>query len=154
MAASLAKTLFPTTLLLASSVLVSAQRGMIHVCGQVALFTKGSLPAVMSHPSPADTSVAGEWAVAFTTPQGRMEMTMAVTQDGTKLSGHLTSDIGEFPLKGTVDGDRVTIVWSFVERGKTLEITFRGKIEGDSISGTAQIGDVGEGPMSAERTGN
>jgi hypothetical protein len=82
-----------------------------------------------------------------------MEFVMYVDQEGTKLSGHLTSDAGEFPLRGTLEGNEIKITWSLPDRGAMLAITFTGKIDGDSIVGTARLGTLGEGPMSAERTG-
>jgi hypothetical protein len=104
-------------------------------------------------PLTAQTDVAGEWAVSFSTPSGPAEFTMYVNQEGTRLSGRLTSDAGEFPLRGTIDGENVTIVWSMPDAGRTLEITFKVKLQGDQMSGTAKLGDRGEGPMSGERTG-
>ena len=101
----------------------------------------------------AQADVAGEWAVNFGTPSGPVEFTMYVTQSGPSLKGRLTSDAGEFPLSGRVEGDQIRIVWSLPERGKMMEITFTGKVEGDSIKGTAKLEGVGEGPLSAERTG-
>ena len=103
-------------------------------------------------PVSAQANVAGEWAVSFATPMGMMEFTMAVSQNGTKLTGHLTSDVGEFPLKGTVDGDQVTIDWTLNDNGKMVEITFKGKVDGDKINGTAKLGTIGQGPFLAERT--
>jgi hypothetical protein len=107
---------------------------------------------VSAAPLFAQADVAGEWAVTFQTPGGPEEFTMFVAQNGARLTGRLTSDVGEFPLTGTVDGNHVKIVWSLPERGKLLEITFTGTIDGDSITGTAKLGDLGQGPMSAERT--
>jgi hypothetical protein len=103
-------------------------------------------------PLSAQADVAGEWAVTFQTPGGPEEFMMFVAQSGARLTGRLTSDVGEFPLTGAVDGNHVKIVWSLPERGKLLEITFTGTIDGDSITGTAKLGDLGQGPMSAERT--
>ena len=101
----------------------------------------------------AQADVAGEWAVTFETPGGPEEFTMFVVQEGTRLSGRLTSDAGEFGLRGTVDGDHVRIVWSLPEQGKLLEITFTATIDGDSMKGSAKLGNLGQGQMSAERTG-
>jgi hypothetical protein len=100
----------------------------------------------------AQAKVEGEWAVTFGTPMGVMEFSMAVSQNGTKLTGHLTSDVGEFPLKGTVDGDQVTIDWTLNDGGKMIDITFKGKLEGDKMSGTAKLGNIGTGAFSADRT--
>jgi hypothetical protein len=100
----------------------------------------------------ADTNVTGEWTVTFAAPSGPMEFAMYLDQEGAKLSGRLTSDTGEFPLTGTLDRDQITIVWSLPDRGEMLEITFTGKVDGNSIEGTAKVGKLGQGRMSAERT--
>ena len=55
--------------------------------------------------------MAGEWEVTFTTPNGYQEFTMYVVQEGPRLSGRLTSDAGEFPLRGRVEGDEFEVVW-------------------------------------------
>ena len=100
----------------------------------------------------AQADVAGEWRVEFGTPSGPVDFTMYVSQTGSRLTGRLTNEMGEFPLTGNVDGDRVKIVWQLPDVGRLLDITFTGKAEGDKIQGTAKIEKVGEGPMSAERT--
>ena len=92
-------------------------------------------------PVAAQTDAAGEWAVTFSTPSGPVEFTMYVTQEGPRLSGRLTSDAGEFPLRGTINGGNVTITWTFPDAGKMLEITFEAKVEGDQMNGTAKLGD-------------
>lgn len=104
-------------------------------------------------PALAVADAAGEWAVSFATPSGPVEFTMYVSQEGTRLTGRLTSDAGEFPLRGSVDGDDVTITWSLPDAGRILEITFKAKVQGDQMTGTAKLGDRGQGPMSAQRTG-
>src|SRR5476651_209352 len=113
-------------------------RSLVGVC----LFTLMLVPFGAA-PLSAQANVAGEWAVSFATPMGMMEFAMAVSQSGTKLTGHMTSDVGEFPLKGSVDGDQVTIDWTLNDNGKMVEITFKGKVEGDKISGTAKLGTIG-----------
>jgi phosphate-selective porin len=116
----------------------------------LSLLLAGAAPVFAQAGAVADA--AGEWAVTFATPGGPEEFTMFVAQNGAKLSGRLTSDAGEFPLTGTVDGNHVRIVWSFPEQGKILEITFTATIDGDSMTGTAKLDGLGQGPMSAERT--
>jgi len=79
---------------------------------------------------------------------------MTINQSGTKLSGQVTDEYGEWAIDGRINGDQVTVVWSVPEDGKMLEITMKGKIDGNVITGTAKLGDVGEGPLSARRTGD
>jgi hypothetical protein len=101
----------------------------------------------------AQADAAGEWTVSFATPSGPAEFTMYVNQEGTRLTGRLTSDAGEFPLRGAVDGDSVTITWTLPDAGRLLNVTFTAKISGDEMSGTARLGDRGQGPFSGQRVG-
>ena len=99
-------------------------------------------------------SVAGLWRVEFVTPLGQVGVNMTINQAGGKLTGHVTDEYGEYEINGRIAENQVTVVWSVPEDGKMLEITMRGKLEGNVITGTAKLGDVGEGPLSARRTGD
>jgi hypothetical protein len=101
----------------------------------------------------AQIDVAGEWNITFTGPQGPAEYTMYVTQEGTRLTGRMTSPSGEFPLRGAVEANGFRIVWSLPDNGRLLEITFVGTVQGEMLSGTARIANAGEGPVSGERVG-
>jgi len=109
-----------------------------------------SLLRVSAAPQPAD--VQGRWSVAFTVPgRSDVEFEMGVIQNGTKLTGHLASASGEFPMRGTIEGDEVTIVWSVYDGGRPVEVTFKGQVVGDTIEGTAKMGNSAEGPLHATR---
>ena len=104
--------------------------------------------------APAQASLTGEWAMEFTTPRGHAEYTLYLTHEGPRLVGHLTSEYGETPVKGTVNGDEVKLAWSLVEGGKPMDITVSATVKGESMTGTIRLGTVGEGPFAAERTGS
>lgn len=100
-------------------------------------------------------SVAGQWRVDFVTPLGQNWIILTLNQSGTRLTGHAVDEFGEYELNGRVAGDEVTVIWSVAEDGKMLEITMKGTLESPTlITGTAKLGDVGEGPLSARRTGD
>src|SRR5436190_12607296 len=85
----------------------------------------------------AQDSLTGEWAMEFTTPRGgRSEYTLYLTQEGPRLTGHLTSEFGETPVKGSVNGEDVKLAWTIMENGKPLDISVTAKAKGDSMSGT------------------
>ena len=107
---------------------------------------------VVSVPLRADEEgAAGNWRVEFVTPQGQVGINMTINQTGTKLTGRVTDEYGEWPIEGRLTGDQLTVVWTVPEDGKLLEITMKGKLDGDVITGTAKLGDVGEGPLRARR---
>jgi len=99
-----------------------------------------------------EKTLTGEWALEFTTPRGHLEYMMYLTQEGPRVKGHLTSEYGERELRVTVSGDDIRITWTEMENGKPLEIVLTGTVKGETISGTAKLGTVGEGPFRAERT--
>jgi hypothetical protein len=101
-----------------------------------------------------ESSVAGVWRVEFVTPLGQVGVNMTINQSGARLTGHVTDEFGEYEIAGRVADGQVTVIWSVPEDGKMLEITMKGKLEGNVITGTAKLGDVGEGPLSARRTGD
>ena len=104
-------------------------------------------------PVAADDTLTGEWAMEFTTPRGgRAEYTLYLTQEGPRLTGHLTSEFGETPVKGSVNADEVKLAWTIMENGKPLDISVIAKAKGDSMSGTIRLGTVGEGSFAAQRT--
>jgi len=118
-----------------------------------------TLPAVLAvallvvAPAAAQSTLTGEWAIAFVSPNGGQDdYTLYLTQEGPRLSGHLTSQYGETPVKGTVNGDDVKLTWTTVENRKPIELSVTAKVKGESMTGTIRIGDVGQGPFSAERT--
>lgn len=101
----------------------------------------------------AQSTVTGEWAMSFTTPRGgRSEYTLYMNQEGPRITGHLTSEYGETPVKGSINGDEVKLAWSIMENGKPLDISVTATVKGDTLNGTIKLGTVGEGAFTAERT--
>jgi len=100
----------------------------------------------------APANVAGTWRVQFVTPNGEAAVTMTLNQDGEKLSGRIVDEYGEYVVSGSIAGDQVTVTWSVVEEGKPLQITMKGTVDGEYITGVARLGNVGEGSLEARRT--
>jgi hypothetical protein len=99
----------------------------------------------------AQPSAAGEWKVNFVVPTGTKFVNMVINQEKTTLTGTVISEDGEFPLTGRIIDDQVTVVWTVPEDGKLMEITMKGKLAGNVITGTAKLGNVGEGSLTARR---
>ena len=99
----------------------------------------------------AQPSAAGEWKVNFVVPTGTKFVNMVINQQKTTLTGTVISEDGEFPLTGRIIDDQVTVVWTVPEDGKLMEITMKGKLAGNVITGTAKLGNVGEGSLTARR---
>ncbi|HZR23572.1 MAG TPA: hypothetical protein VFA59_08305 [Vicinamibacterales bacterium] len=100
------------------------------------------------------TDVTGEWEAQYQTPLGPQELKLYLAQEGPRITGHTTSEFGEFQIRGTINGDEVKFSWTEADAGKNIVVAVTGKVSGDTISGTAKIGERGEGPFRAERTGS
>jgi hypothetical protein len=112
----------------------------------------GALVLAMAATAFAQSSVTGEWALEITTPNGHVEYVLYLNQEGPRVTGHLTSEYGETPVRVTLKDAAITLSWSQAEGGKQIEIQLTGTVKGESMSGTAKLGTVGEGPFQADRT--
>jgi hypothetical protein len=87
----------------------------------------------------ADAS--GNWAVTIDAPQGAVEATLTLKQDGDKVTGTFTNARGETPLTGTMKGDDLSV--SITAPMGTLVITAKvaeGKMDGSlDFAGQAQV---------------
>ncbi len=84
--------------------------------------------------------VSGEWELTVQTPRGDMTLTTKFTQDGEKLKVTMVGPRGgESSGEGTIQGD--SIQWSVSRtgpEGQSFTVTYKGTVEGTTMSGTAE----------------
>src|SRR5207249_8021412 len=97
--------------------------------------------------------VTGEWDASYATPLGPQELKIYLTQEGPRVSGHTTSEYGESQVRGTINGRDIQLTFSATDGGKAIDIRVTARVDGDTMKGTAKLGDAGEGAFTAERTG-
>lgn len=95
--------------------------------------------------------VTGTWEVTAESPQGTMTLTAIYKQEGETLTGTHISEMGEAPLKGTVKGADILYTLTIDAQGQQFTITHTGKVDGDTITGTAEIGEFGTIKWTAKR---
>jgi hypothetical protein len=100
-----------------------------------------------------DVNVTGAWRMTSQTPRGERVSDISMVQEGTKLT--VTSkdrDGNEVKSEGTITGADITWTMRRVsERGEWV-ITYRGKIDGATMSGTMEFGQADRtGTWKAER---
>jgi hypothetical protein len=94
--------------------------------------------------------VVGSWDITVESPRGKNTSLLEIKQDGDKLTGAMKSPRGERPLDSvSVKGNEITFVMTFNNQGQDIVITYKGKIEKDSMSGEADFGGFATGPWSA-----
>jgi hypothetical protein len=100
----------------------------------------------------ARTDVTGKWLFTVETSAGGGTPTITLKQDGDKLTGHYTGQLGESDLTGTVKGQELMFTFSVEVQGTALVCTYAGTIENkDSLKGTVKIAPLGDGTFTAKR---
>jgi hypothetical protein len=95
--------------------------------------------------------VTGAWEMSVDSPQGTMTITANYKQEGETLTGNHVSEMGESPLKGTVKGNEIAYTLTIDMGGQQLAIEHKGKVEGDTMTGTADVGEMGSMKWTAKR---
>lgn len=89
----------------------------------------------------AAANISGDWEMTVKTPQGDRTRPITFVQDGEKLTVKSTGRNGqEMVSEGTVKGNDVE--WTVVRTGPDgteMKIVYKGKIDGDKITGTFEM---------------
>jgi hypothetical protein len=96
-------------------------------------------------------NITGTWEMTVESPQGQMVITANYKQEGEALTGTHVSEMGEAPLKGTVKGTDIEYTLTLDMGGQQLSIVHKAKVNGDAITGTANVGDMGAIAFTAKR---
>jgi hypothetical protein len=95
--------------------------------------------------------VSGTWDLTVETPQGAMSLTSTFKQDGEKLTGTQSSQMGEMPLEGTLKGADIAFAIVIDMQGQQMTITYTGKVDGETMSGTIEFGSFGSSTWTAKK---
>lgn len=105
----------------------------------------------------AHADISGQWSVEFSAGdvQNEADMQMYISQSDSRLTGHIewNASASDFPLKGTIADDQFQIVWTTRVNGVISDITFRGVIKGEELSGAVEIPGHQTGELYARRVG-
>jgi hypothetical protein len=113
-----------------------------------------ALTLLTASPVFAQTNVTGDWDVTVVSPQGTNTTPVSFTQEGDKVSGIFKSPQGQLPFDGgKMTGSDLTFTFTVTMQGMQLPITLTGKVDGASMTGTADFGGFAQGEWSAKRSG-
>jgi L-seryl-tRNA(Ser) seleniumtransferase len=105
---------------------------------------------VRNDPPAADLS--GRWDVHIEYLAASSDHVLHLRQQGNRIEGTHEGDFVSRDLGGTMDGDQVRLFSSYTERhGDSLMFQFAGKVTGDEISGTLDMGEYLEARWTAKR---
>ncbi len=84
----------------------------------------------------AVTAIAGSWSITSESPQGPIQLTFNLRQEGSTINGEVSSPFGNFPLTGTLNGNELTFTFTAKVQDQDVPVTGKGSINGNSIRGS------------------
>jgi hypothetical protein len=87
--------------------------------------------------------VAGAWTVNIDSPNGPIEATLTLKQDGDKLTGTLTSQMGDAPVTGTIKDNDITFTMSIDANGQNMSISYTAKVADNKMDGSLDFAGQG-----------
>jgi hypothetical protein len=103
--------------------------------------------ALVAIPAQAQ-DVSGMWTAFVELSVGSGEPTLVFKQEGNALTGTYEGTFGSAELTGTVDGNAIEFSFGAEGAGKAV---YTGTIDGDTMKGTCDYGEAGEGTWKADR---
>jgi len=100
--------------------------------------------------------ISGKWTTTISTGIGAMNYTFEFKAEGEKLTGKAIMSMGDATsesalTEGTVKGNDVSFVETLKVQGQELRCEYKGKISGDEIRGSRQVGSYGNEEFVAKR---
>jgi hypothetical protein len=103
--------------------------------------------------SAQEVNVAGDWEITTESPRGgERTSTMHIDQEGEKITVTMESMRGgEMKGEGTVKGNEIEWTVTIESQRGEFTLTYKGKVEGDTMSGEVQMGDFGAREWKAKK---
>ncbi|MCA1561216.1 MAG: hypothetical protein LC804_13470 [Acidobacteria bacterium] len=96
---------------------------------------------------------SGRWDLVVTTPNGQNQAVLMLKKDGEKLSGTVARGTGDsIPVAGTQKGADVVVSFSVPSQNGAVAVTLKGRQDGESMKGSAELSERGQAEWSAART--
>jgi hypothetical protein len=95
---------------------------------------------VVSATAYAQASVAGAWDLAINGPEGAINATATLKQDGENVVGSIETPQGVAEMKGTYKGKTLNMSFTFQSPQGPLEIKVNGEVDGASMKGVIDFG--------------
>lgn len=108
----------------------------------VALLSKPPVQAEATAPVPPAADLTGPWTVRIDYAAAASTHTLHLTQAGSAIGGLHQGEFVTREVTGTIDGSEVRIRSAYGEQhGDSVNMTFAGKLSGDQMAGTLDMGE-------------
>ena len=97
--------------------------------------------------------MAGKWTVTLDMSMGTATPALDLKQDGEKIGGTYTGRYGTFDLQGTLKNRAIQFAFNMSAEGETVTMSFTGEVaeDGQSMRGTATLGEMGDASWTAKK---
>jgi hypothetical protein len=85
-------------------------------------------------------SVAGAWDLTINGPEGAINATATLVQDGEKVTGSIDTPQGKAEMSGTYKGKVLNLAFTIPGPNGNLEIKVNGEVDGSSMKGIIDFG--------------
>jgi hypothetical protein len=99
----------------------------------------------------AQNDLSGTWGLEVVSQGGTGTPTVVIKQDGEKLSGQYSGQLGEAPITGTVKGNEFTFSFTVTVEGNTGTVVYMGTADGATMKGTVTLGEMGQGTFTGKK---
>ncbi len=95
--------------------------------------------------------VAGTWEISMEGRNGTMTQTLTIQQDGSTIKGTMSGRMGDTPITGTVDGNKVSFQVKRESQNGTFVTDYTATVDGDSMKGKMHNERFGDRDFTAKR---
>jgi seryl-tRNA(Sec) selenium transferase len=107
-----------------------------------AVLSNPSLKNSEPRPRPPSIDVTGQWDVRIEYAAGTSTHGLYLRQQGSEIDGSHRGDFVTRDVRGAIDGDTVQVHSMYgEEHGDALSFTFTGKVTGETMTGTLDMGE-------------
>ena len=112
------------------------------------IFAAGLLLSVNAY---AQASVTGAWDLEVKGPEGPVNATATLKQDGEKVTGDIESQMGKTALTGTMKGTTLAMAFTMQGPQGPMDIKVTGEVDGASMKGTIDLAGMGQMEFTAKK---
>ena len=108
------------------------------------------LLAVVTPTGVTGQDLVGTWVLSVDLDVGSGDATFVFEVDGNQITGMYSGAMGDHMITGTIEVSTVRFGFSADDVG---DVTYEGTIDGDSMAGDCEYGDLGSGTFSGSKSG-
>lgn len=108
--------------------------------------------AMLAAASVFAADVTGTWYAAVELSAGSGAPTLTFDQKGNKITGKYSGTLGDVPLAGVIDGNKIEFSFEAEASGQKFKVVYSGTLKNDKeMEGKVVYGELGDGTFTAKK---